>query len=486
MARSVRSTPTAHPTPAAACRSAGRDRQGARAPGRRTVRCRRCQRCPDICDTGRWRSQIAWITSGRPHDDRCSDTACTTSSTVSTSAGPDGGGRPARWRRRAGRRSSRPRRLRSATVSPDRRHRGRTCATRVSADASRSRAARSNRDGARPSRWRNSSSLAAMATPIAALRLENTIEQLVRDTGDLRLPGEDRSPLDPEAVGQLGTQHRLVQAAEHPLMPLQVAGIQGEPATLGGLHLGRDHGVGVDLRVVGPRCRLAERGHRQPLGVGVQPAAVGADPGRRPEPFQMLQRRRHSDIVGFEQPVVTGQRPPHRQRLRRRERGIEPRHRPHHPAVGRVPVEQLPTQRRPRNRVTARQQQLQRLDVDGARQAEPGRLTSRPLPRHLARSGREVLGVVLRRRPRRRRMQGSSPAASASGIFPPARGHLSACDRVVGTRSVRGGHGGSLGRQRKGWLRCPVQSSAGRTRSVVDCGDRGWCSRRVRRAGSAR
>ena len=40
-----------------------------------------------------------------------------------------GGGRPARWRRRAGRRSSRLRRLRSATVSPDRRHRGRTCAS---------------------------------------------------------------------------------------------------------------------------------------------------------------------------------------------------------------------------------------------------------------------------------------------------------------------------------------------------------------------
>ena len=45
------------------------------------------QRRPDICDTGRCASQIAWITSGRPHDDRCADTASTTSLTVSTSAG---------------------------------------------------------------------------------------------------------------------------------------------------------------------------------------------------------------------------------------------------------------------------------------------------------------------------------------------------------------------------------------------------------------
>ena len=90
-----------------------------------------------------------------------------------------------------------------------------------------------------------------MATPMAALRLENTLEQFVGDAGDLRLSGEDRPPLDPEAVGQLGAQHRLVQAAEHPLMPLQVAGIQRLPAAIGGLHLGRDHGVGVDLRIIG-------------------------------------------------------------------------------------------------------------------------------------------------------------------------------------------------------------------------------------------
>ena len=205
-------------------------------------------------------------------------------------------------------------------------------------------------------------------------------------------------------------------------MPLQVAGIERVPAALGGLHLGRDHGVGVDLRVIGPRRRLAERGDRQPLCVGVQPAAVGADPGRRPEPLQMLQRRRHGDVVSFEQTVVTGQRPPHRQRLRRRERGVEPRHRPHHPTVGRVAVEQLPTQRCPRNRVTARQQQLQRLDVDRAGQAEPGRLTARPLPRHLTRRGRRGTWRSTPPSPSPTTRGGSSPAASAPGTSRPLAG----------------------------------------------------------------
>ena len=141
----------------------------------------------------------------------------------------------------------------------------------------------------------------------------------------------------------------------------------------------------------------------------MEAAAVGADAGRRPEPLQMLERRRHGDVVGLEEPVVAGQRPPHRQRLRRRERGVEPRHRPHHPTIGREPVEQLATQRCPRHWVTARQQRLQRLDVDRARQPEPGRLATRPHARHLARRGRQVLRVVRRRRRRRRRVQGRHP-----------------------------------------------------------------------------
>ena len=81
---------------------------------------------PDICDTGRCRSQIAWMTSGRPHDECSADTASTTSLTVSESVG-ERSAAAARRARRAVRRSSRPLPPRPATVSPDRRHRARTC-----------------------------------------------------------------------------------------------------------------------------------------------------------------------------------------------------------------------------------------------------------------------------------------------------------------------------------------------------------------------
>ena len=146
--------------------------------------------------------------------------------------------------------------------------------------------------GSRPSRRRNSPTLTASAASTWPARLENTVQQLARQAGDLGLAVDDRLPRHPVAVGQLGSQHRLVQAAQHPLVPLQVAGVQRQPPAVVGLDLGRDDGVGVQLRVVGPRRRLAERGHRQPERVGVLAAAVDPHPGRRPEPLQMLERRR--------------------------------------------------------------------------------------------------------------------------------------------------------------------------------------------------
>ena len=132
------------------------------------------QRRPDICDTGRCTSQIAWITSGRPHDDRCADTASTTSSTVIDLGRHPVAGRVLDLVVEPVRRSSRPRRLRSATVSPDRRHRGRTCGRGCRPTLHGSIAARSHRDGSRPWRWRNSSTLAARATSMSPLRFENT------------------------------------------------------------------------------------------------------------------------------------------------------------------------------------------------------------------------------------------------------------------------------------------------------------------------
>ena len=161
------------------------------------------QRRPDSCDTGRCPSQIAWITSGRPHDERCADTASTTSLTVITSAGAglraasfdvivelvDGpAGSAASVRHRV---------ARSAAPWPDLRD-------RVSAAASRVNAARSHRDGSRPCRWRNSSTLAARATSMSPLRLENTA------ISSLGTPAISACPL---TIGRHSTPNRWVSSA---------------------------------------------------------------------------------------------------------------------------------------------------------------------------------------------------------------------------------------------------------------------------------
>ena len=79
------------------------------------------------------------------------------------------------------------------------------------------------------------------------------------------------------------------------------------------MDLGRDDGVRVDLRIVGSRRRLAERGDHQPVRVGMQPAAITADASGGPEPLEVLERGGDGDVVGFEQAFVVGQRPPYRQ-----------------------------------------------------------------------------------------------------------------------------------------------------------------------------
>jgi hypothetical protein len=75
----------------------------------------------------------------------------------------------------------------------------------------------------------------------------------------------DRPPVDAESVGEFVAEHGLVEAAQHSLVSLEVAGVEREPPAVVGLHLGRDDAVRVDLRVVGPRRRLTERSDRQSL-----------------------------------------------------------------------------------------------------------------------------------------------------------------------------------------------------------------------------
>jgi hypothetical protein len=67
--------------------------------------------------------------------------------------------------------------------------------------------------------------------------LGELLEEFVGDAGDLGLPVHDLTPRDAVTGGQLGAQHRLIDPTQRPLVALQGACVEGEPAPLVGLHL---------------------------------------------------------------------------------------------------------------------------------------------------------------------------------------------------------------------------------------------------------
>ena len=124
--------------------------------------------------------------------------------------------------------------------------------TRVSTAASRPSAPRSFGVGSRPSRAQNSASLAASAASTSAVRFENTSRSSAGMPAISACPFTISPERDAVAGGELGAQHRLIQPTERPLEALQHAGVERQPATVLGLHLGRDHHMGVQLRVIEP------------------------------------------------------------------------------------------------------------------------------------------------------------------------------------------------------------------------------------------
>ena len=123
---------------------------------------------------------------------------------------------------------------------------------------------------------------------------------------------------------------------------------------------------------------------------------VHTNPSRRPEPLQVLERCSHGDVVRFEQAGIAGERPPDAERLGGRERGIEPGHRPYHPAVGQRPVDERGTQGRAICWVPALQKCSKIVSVDRVVETEPSRLPARPHAGLLAGGLGEVAGVVRR------------------------------------------------------------------------------------------
>ena len=301
---------------------------------------------------------------------------------------------------------------------------------------------------------RNSSSLAARATSIVAGALREHGEQLVGDAGDLGLPVDDRSPTRPRSGG---SARRAAPTGTGRRASVDAASGSGRPTPTSGRRRSAPW----------PRSRrgCGSAGHRPATSSdGTSPSSARACPGA-------AGRRRSGS--GSSTRTAPDARAPRRRRRRGPRAAGRRRSAPttrvndfgaenvaSNPATARITRPSAvnrstssPTERRPRHRVTARQQQLQRLDVDRRRTdraRRPGGPTTRPAPHPAPPSG---TGCSTPPSPPPTTRTASSPAASTRAPPEPARGHLSVRDRVVGTWSVRGGHGGSLGRQRKGWLR---------------------------------
>ncbi len=162
---------------------------------------RRTQSCPDRCDTGGARSQMACTTSARVHVEPLTVSCSTTSARVRL--------RPGSWRaavRDRARRwvvqpaSAASRRQRGASWADDRW----VLVARPSWAARRVRAARSLRMGSRPSRSRNSARAVATASSTWPARLENTASSS---------DGSPASSAWPVVTGPQATPNRRVSSA---------------------------------------------------------------------------------------------------------------------------------------------------------------------------------------------------------------------------------------------------------------------------------
>ena len=184
-------------------------------------------------------------------------------------------------------------------------------------------------------------------------------------------------PVDVQTGGQLGPERGVVDPSDGGLVLLEEPGVERQPPPGRVLDLGRDDGVGMELRVDGAGRVLAEQRGGDPTGVDLVDA-VGASPGDRPVVLEPPERRVHRCLVSSEHlgphPRIGGERPQHRDRLRRRERAIEP--------AGRLAAE-LPSDLRPRGRVAAVEQLTQLRSGDLAFEAERAPPGAPPLSRWL-------------------------------------------------------------------------------------------------------
>ena len=152
------------------------------------------------------------------------------------------------------------------------------------------------------------------------------VEEERRDALDLgRTVVVDGGPRDPEPLGQLRSKRRLVEHAGRLLRREQLTAVEREPRAVLRADLVGDEDVGVELWVSGARGAVDEARGEEPFGVDLEDAVVAAarergvlfDEGERCGDRGLV---RGEDLCGCR---FVGERPQHRDALRRRERERE-------------------------------------------------------------------------------------------------------------------------------------------------------------------
>ena len=188
--------------------------------------------------------------------------------------------------------------------------------------------------------------------------LGEVLDDLPRHPLDVRGALFDRAPGEPEALGHLPPQLRLIQKAGRLGMPVEMASIQRPPPTIRALRQIAGHDVGVQQRIAITRRPMPKRRRHQPRAAHLDhPAGTTPPPARLA--LHGAQRRVDGRVVRLgELPGDrrVGDPPEDAHRLRGSERQIKARHR---------------TLTRRAAKPGPRQELLKLADLDAARSPTP-------------------------------------------------------------------------------------------------------------------
>ena len=130
----------------------------------------------------------------------------------------------------------------------------------------------------------SSSRFAAVGSHVR-LDLVATRRELVhhphRHRRQIRDPSTDGAPLEPECLGDLVAELRLIQIADGLGPAVQRPGIQRGPPVVRPVHQVRDHHMGVEMRVASPGGAVAKRRGDEPVTSNNLSATVATPAPRR-------------------------------------------------------------------------------------------------------------------------------------------------------------------------------------------------------------